>query len=105
MKNTLLLSSLFTGLILASFSKAADPIPTEDDYYKIVKFEIPKDVVLEAGATLSKEEILEFIATKVAKWQVPDDVVFIDEVPKTSVGKFSKKTLRDRFENYQLPTA
>ena len=62
-------------------------------------------VVLEAGATLSKEEILEFIATKVAKWQVPDDVVFIDEVPKTSVGKFSKKTLRDRFENYQLPTA
>jgi len=42
---------------------------------------------------------------KVAKWQVPDDVVFIDEVPKTSVGKFSKKTLRDRFENYQLPTA
>ena len=50
MKNTLLLSSLFTGLILASFSKAADPIPTEDDYYKIVKFEIPKDVVLEAGS-------------------------------------------------------
>jgi fatty-acyl-CoA synthase len=62
-------------------------------------------VVLEAGAVLSKEEILEFIASKVAKWQVPDDVVFIDEVPKTSVGKFSKKTLRDRFENYQLPTA
>ena len=34
---------------------------------------------------------------KVAKWQLPDDVVFIDEVPKTSVGKFSKKTLRERF--------
>ena len=34
---------------------------------------------------------------KVAKWQLPDDVVFIDEVPKTSVGKFSKKTLRDEF--------
>jgi 5-(carboxyamino)imidazole ribonucleotide synthase len=62
-------------------------------------------VVLEAGAVLSKEEILEFISAKVAKWQVPDDVVFIDEVPKTSVGKFSKKTLRERFENYQLPTA
>ena len=62
-------------------------------------------VVLEAGATLSKEEILDFISSKVAKWQVPDDVVFIDEVPKTSVGKFSKKTLRDRFENYQLPKA
>ena len=61
-------------------------------------------VVLEAGAALSKEEILEFIGSKVAKWQIPDDVVFIDEVPKTSVGKFSKKTLRERFENYQLPT-
>ena len=34
---------------------------------------------------------------RVAKWQLPDDVVFIDEVPKTSVGKFSKKTLRERF--------
>ena len=40
----------------------------------------------------------------VSKWQVPDDVVFIDEVPKTSVGKFSKKTLRDQFADYELPT-
>ena len=38
-----------------------------------------------------------------AKWQLPDDVVFIDEVPKTSVGKFSKKDLRERFADYQLP--
>ncbi len=38
-----------------------------------------------------------------AKWQLPDDVVFIDEVPKTSVGKFSKRTLRERFADYQLP--
>jgi fatty-acyl-CoA synthase len=41
---------------------------------------------------------------RLAKWQLPDDVVFIDEVPKTSVGKFSKKTLRDRFADYVLPT-
>jgi fatty-acyl-CoA synthase len=39
-----------------------------------------------------------------AKWQVPDDVVFIDEVPKTSVGKFSKKTLREKYADYVLPT-
>jgi fatty-acyl-CoA synthase len=39
----------------------------------------------------------------VAKWWLPDDVVFIDEVPKTSVGKFSKKTLRDRFADHELP--
>jgi fatty-acyl-CoA synthase len=36
---------------------------------------------------------------------VPDDVVFIDEVPKTSVGKFSKKTLREQFADYVLPDA
>jgi len=62
-------------------------------------------VVLESGASLEKDAVLDFLASKVAKWQVPDDVVFIDEVPKTSVGKFSKKTLRDRFADYQLPTA
>jgi len=40
----------------------------------------------------------------VVKWWLPDDVVFTEEVRKTSVGKFSKKTLRDRFADYQLPT-
>jgi fatty-acyl-CoA synthase len=54
-------------------------------------------VVLEEGAELTEGEILDFLAPKVAKWQLPDHVVFIDEVPKTSVGKFSKKTLRERF--------
>jgi fatty-acyl-CoA synthase len=54
-------------------------------------------VVLEPGQELTKEEVLTYLAGKVAKWQLPDDVEFIDEVPKTSVGKFSKKTLRERF--------
>ena len=62
-------------------------------------------VVLAEGETMTKDEVLEYLAPKVAKWQLPDDVVFIDEVPKTSVGKFSKKTLRDRFADYTLPTA
>jgi fatty-acyl-CoA synthase len=62
-------------------------------------------VVVKAGETLTKEEVLEYLTPRVAKWQLPDDVVFIDEVPKTSVGKFSKKTLRDRFAGYALPTA
>lgn len=52
----------------------------------------------EAKGTVSKEEILNFLADKVAKWWIPDDVVFIDEVPKTSVGKFSKRILRERYE-------
>ena len=46
-----------------------------------------------------------FLDGRVAKWWLPDDVVFIDEVPKTSVGKFSKKDLRERFADYELPTA
>jgi fatty-acyl-CoA synthase len=54
-------------------------------------------VVLEEGAELTEGQVLEFLAPKIAKWQLPDHVVFIEEVPKTSVGKFSKKTLRDRF--------
>ncbi|HVM54684.1 MAG TPA: long-chain fatty acid--CoA ligase [Acidimicrobiales bacterium] len=62
-------------------------------------------VVVKPGEELTKEEILAFLDGRVAKWWLPDDVVFIDEVPKTSVGKFSKKTLRDRFEDYVLPTS
>jgi fatty-acyl-CoA synthase len=54
-------------------------------------------VVVEEGAELSPQEVIDFLGDKVAKWQLPDRVEFIDEVPKTSVGKFSKKTLRERF--------
>ena len=61
-------------------------------------------VVLRPGESATKEELLDFLAPKVAKWWLPDDVVFIDEVPKTSVGKFSKKDLRARFADYRLPT-
>ena len=57
-------------------------------------------VVAEPGADLSRQDVLDFLAPRVAKWQLPDDVVFIDEVPKTSVGKFSKKTLRERFADH-----
>lgn len=62
-------------------------------------------VVLRQGKTATKEELLEFLAPRVAKWWLPDDVVFIDEIPKTSVGKFSKKDLRGKFADYVLPTA
>ena len=60
-------------------------------------------VVLKPGASATKEELIEFLTPRVAKWWLPDDVVFIDEVPKTSVGKFSKKDLRARFADYELP--
>ncbi|HEX9231122.1 MAG TPA: long-chain fatty acid--CoA ligase, partial [Jatrophihabitantaceae bacterium] len=62
-------------------------------------------VVVKPGEQLDKADVLDFLRDKFTPWQMPDDVVFIDEVPKTSVGKFSKKTLRDQFAEYVLPTA
>jgi fatty-acyl-CoA synthase len=54
--------------------------------------------------SLRKEDLLEFLAGKVAKWWLPDDIVFIESVPKTSVGKFNKRALRDQFKDYILPS-
>jgi fatty-acyl-CoA synthase len=54
-------------------------------------------VVAEDGADLDADGLRQFLADRVAKWWIPENVEFIDEVPKTSVGKFSKKTLRERF--------
>jgi len=62
-------------------------------------------VVVRPGEELTKEEVLAFLEDKVAKWWLPDDVVFVDEIPKTSVGKFSKKDLRAKFTGYELPTS
>ena len=55
----------------------------------------------EFKATITAESILEYLRPRVAKWWLPDDVVFIDAVPKTSVGKFDKKVLRERFKVWQ----
>ncbi|HNP71488.1 MAG TPA: long-chain fatty acid--CoA ligase [Kouleothrix sp.] len=59
----------------------------------------------DAQGTLSPGEILEFLSARVARWQLPDEVIFIEAVPKTSVGKFDKKVLRERFKDYVLPDA
>jgi len=50
---------------------------------------------------LSAREIMEYLTPRVAKWWLPDEVVFIDAVPKTSVGKFDKKVLRERFRDWK----
>jgi fatty-acyl-CoA synthase len=52
---------------------------------------------------VAKEEILDFLQERVVKWWLPDDVIFIDAVPKTSVGKFNKRALREQFKDYSLP--
>lgn len=59
-------------------------------------------VVVKPGESLTAEEIIEHLEPRVARWWLPDAIEFIDAVPKTSVGKFSKKTLRAQFQNYRL---
>ena len=60
-------------------------------------------VVVKPGESVTEQDILEFLQPRVAKWWLPEAVEFIDEVPKTSVGKFSKKDLRERFADRRLP--
>jgi len=54
-------------------------------------------------AELTRDGIRAFLKGRVADWWLPDDVVVIDAVPKTSVGKFDKKVLRARFKDYVWP--
>ena len=61
-------------------------------------------IVLKKGETVTKEELLEFMQGKIAKWWMPDDVVFVEEIPHTATGKIQKITLRQRFKDYRLPT-
>ncbi len=60
-------------------------------------------VVPAVDGEVSREELLDFIAEKVAKWQVPDDVVFLESLPMTATGKISKRTLRQQLADYRLP--
>jgi len=61
-------------------------------------------IVLKKGETATKEDVLGFMQGKIAKWWMPDDVVFVDEIPHTATGKIQKTTLRERFKDYVLPT-
>jgi fatty-acyl-CoA synthase len=60
-------------------------------------------IVLKNGQSPNKNEIITYMQGKIAKWWVPDDVVFVDEIPHTATGKIQKATLRERFKNYALP--
>tara|TARA_R110002072_G_scaffold24080_3_gene82480 strand:+ start:16320 stop:17945 length:1626 start_codon:yes stop_codon:yes gene_type:complete len=57
------------------------------------------------GATPSKEEILQSLEGKIAKWWTPDDVAFVEEIPLGATGKINKLALRETFKDYKLPTA
>jgi fatty-acyl-CoA synthase len=60
-------------------------------------------VVLKPDQQVAREDLIEFLRPAVPSWWLPDDVVFIEEIPKTSVGKFDKKVLREDFKDYKLP--
>lgn len=62
-------------------------------------------VVLKEGETATKEEILHYMDGKIAKWWMPDDVAFVDEIPHTATGKIQKLALREMFKGYKLPSA
>ena len=62
-------------------------------------------VVLKDGETAVKDDILGYMQGKIATWWLPDDVVFVEEIPHTATGKIQKATLRERFKDYALPTA
>ncbi len=60
-------------------------------------------VVKKPGAELTRDELLHFYEGKVAKWWIPDDVVFVDQLPHTATGKLSKLRLREQLQQYTLP--
>jgi fatty-acyl-CoA synthase len=62
-------------------------------------------IVLKEGQSATKEEILGYLEGKIAKWWMPDDVVFVSTIPHTATGKIQKTVLRDQFRNHVLPTA
>ncbi len=60
-------------------------------------------VVKKPGAEVTREELLQFYEGKTAKWQIPDDVVFVDAIPLGATGKMLKTRLRDMLKDYHLP--
>ncbi|HEX6842708.1 MAG TPA: 3-(methylthio)propionyl-CoA ligase [Stellaceae bacterium] len=62
-------------------------------------------VVAKPGRQPGKDDILAFLGDKVAKWQLPDDIVLVPEIPHGATGKMLKSKLREQFADYRLPTA
>ncbi|MGI9480914.1 MAG: long-chain-fatty-acid--CoA ligase [Hyphomicrobiales bacterium] len=60
-------------------------------------------IVAKEGTSPTGEELLAYMEGKIAKWWMPDDVAFVDEIPHTATGKISKLRLREQFESYTFP--
>jgi acyl-CoA synthetase (AMP-forming)/AMP-acid ligase II len=83
---------------LAEAAVIAIPHPKWDERPLLVAVRRP-------GAAVDKAAILAYLSGKVAKWWLPDDVVFVEELPHTATGKLQKTALRERFKDHVLPTA
>lgn len=62
-------------------------------------------IVVKEGRSPSKQSLFDFLEGKIAKWWMPDDVVFVEEIPHTATGKIQKTALRKTLKDYRLPTA
>jgi fatty-acyl-CoA synthase len=62
-------------------------------------------VVKRPGQEVTREELLGFFEGKIAKWWLPDDVVFTEALPTGATGKIQKNRLRDQYREHKLPTA
>jgi fatty-acyl-CoA synthase len=60
-------------------------------------------IVKKPGQAVTRDDILKHLDGKIAKWWMPDDVAFVDEIPHTATGKIQKITLRERFKDYRFP--
>ena len=62
-------------------------------------------IVLKKDTSATRDEILAFMKGKIASWWMPDEIVFVDEIPHTATGKIQKTVLRERFKDFVLPAA
>jgi acyl-CoA synthetase (AMP-forming)/AMP-acid ligase II len=62
-------------------------------------------VVKKRDQDTTRDQVLQYLEGKIAKWWMPDDVVFVDDLPHTATGKLQKMRLREQFKSYQFPTA
>ncbi len=60
--------------------------------------------VKENNAEVTREQVIEHLKKSLAKWQLPDDVVFVNDLPHTATGKLLKNKLRDQYKDYKLST-
>ena len=59
-------------------------------------------IVSNTGQEIDKQSILDFLASKVAKWWLPDEIIFLKELPHGATGKLQKFELREEYTNYYM---